>query len=435
MVPPDSIFVSFDVSNLFPSIPTSECLTLVNSLLFRSALPDYVVDDLFSLLRVTLEQNFFMFDQKIFEQPSGLAMGSPLSPFLAEVFMNNLEVNHISKLNLFSDHVVHWYRFVDDVFAVFRGNESDVISFIDDVNKLHPNIDFTYELEQNNSLPFLDIKVSRDRDRHRLSFNIYRKDTTTDHVIPYDSYHPLSHKLSAFHSYFVRLFSIPLSDIDFKIEYNTIIKIAENNNFPLKIIKKLFNKKKKQYFIGRITTLNKVSSEPVHFFSLPFVSPVCYTIQNCLKSKNIKISFKPMHTLRTLLPSTKTGTDVAEKCGVYKIKCNSCGKFYIGKTQRSFKVRLKEHLSMLSQKHLANPSHIKNKSNFAYHVLSNDHDRDRNSHKQEFLHINNKRYTTDFLEQLEILNEKYRNPHNIVNEVLNFNNVQLLDKLVINNVF
>ena len=206
VVPPDSILVSFDVSNLFPSIPTSECLTLVNSLLFRSALPDYVVDDLFSLLRVTLEQNFFMFDQKIFEQPSGLAMGSPLSPFLAEVFMNNLEDNHISKLKLFSDHVVHWYRFVDDVFAVFRGNESDVISFIDDVNKLHPNIDFTYELEQNNSLPFLDIKVSRDRDRHRLSFNIYRKDTTTDHVIPYDSYHPLSHKLSAFHSYFVTLF-------------------------------------------------------------------------------------------------------------------------------------------------------------------------------------------------------------------------------------
>ena len=419
---------------MFPtSIPTDECLPLVNSLLFHSSLPNYIVDDIFNLLRVTLEQNFFMFNDKVFEQPSGLAMGSPLSPFLAEVFMNHLEVHRISKLKRFNDHVVKWYRYVDDVFAIFRGSESDVVDFVSDINILHPNIKFTYELENNNSLPFLDLNVIKTR--KSLSFEIYRKNTTTDHIIPYDSCHPLSQKLSAFHSYFYRLFSVPLSNSSFNKEFKTIMTIAKNNNFPLEIINRLFNKKKRQFFISNITTLKRVATEPTHFFSLPFITPISYIIQNIFKSKTLNISLKPLNTLQSILPSTKTKTDIIERCGVYKIICNDCGKFYIGKTQRSFKIRLKEHLSMISQKHLTNPSYLRTKSNFAYHVLMSDHDIKQNSHSQEFLHINNKRYATDYLEQLEILNEKYHNPDKIVNEVTNFNHVQLLHKLVENSVF
>ena len=89
---------------------------------------------------------------------------------------------------------------------------------------------------------------------------------------------------------------------------------------------------------------------------------------------------------------------------------------------------------MISNRHLSNLPYLKNRSNFAHHVLINDHDRDTNNHGRHFLHISGRRDTTDGLEQLEILNEKRRNPDNIVNDITNFNTI-LLDKLVSRNVF
>ena len=76
-IPQNCLLVSFDVSNLFPNVPIKECLTLINTLLFRSSLPDYIVDDLFVLLCVAVDQNFFDFDGRIYRQALGLAMGSP----------------------------------------------------------------------------------------------------------------------------------------------------------------------------------------------------------------------------------------------------------------------------------------------------------------------------------------------------------------------
>jgi len=46
------------------------------------------VVNVLSLLRVCLKQNFFQFNGKYYEQEDALAMGSCLSPFLSDVFMN-----------------------------------------------------------------------------------------------------------------------------------------------------------------------------------------------------------------------------------------------------------------------------------------------------------------------------------------------------------
>ena len=80
--------LSFDVVNLFSSIPASECLNILSNLLSFSDTPDYLASSLLELTRVTLEQDFFLFNNKFSKQTSGLAMGSSISLFLAEVFMN-----------------------------------------------------------------------------------------------------------------------------------------------------------------------------------------------------------------------------------------------------------------------------------------------------------------------------------------------------------
>ena len=100
----------------------------------------------------------------------------------------------------FKNHILHWCRYVDDVFAIFRGSEADIEEFVSDINKIHSNIKFTYKTETNNSISFLDLRISKVLDS--LSFEIYRKYTYTDHVIPFESHHPMPQKLSDLHSYF-----------------------------------------------------------------------------------------------------------------------------------------------------------------------------------------------------------------------------------------
>ena len=76
-------------------------------------------------------------------------MGSPLSPLLAEIFMDHLEVCHISVSDLFTRHVLQWYRYVDDIFAIFDGILDELNTFVSFLNSLHPRINFTFETEAN----------------------------------------------------------------------------------------------------------------------------------------------------------------------------------------------------------------------------------------------------------------------------------------------
>lgn len=55
----------------------------------------------------------------------GLIMGNPLSPLLAEIFMDKLE-NIIHQNNL-SKNFVYWYRYVDDIVACFVGTDRQLI--------------------------------------------------------------------------------------------------------------------------------------------------------------------------------------------------------------------------------------------------------------------------------------------------------------------
>lgn len=46
-------------------------------------------------------------------------MGNPLSPLLAEIFMNNLE-NKFHKHSI-SKRFLYWHRYVGDIIAILQG--------------------------------------------------------------------------------------------------------------------------------------------------------------------------------------------------------------------------------------------------------------------------------------------------------------------------
>ena len=87
-------------------------------------------------------------------------MGSPISPIVANLFMEDLEVQAIRTS---PTPPSLWKRFVDDTFTIIK--KEDRSSFLQHLNSIHQNIKFTCEeLRDDGSMPFLDILVTPKED-------------------------------------------------------------------------------------------------------------------------------------------------------------------------------------------------------------------------------------------------------------------------------
>ena len=126
------------------------------------------VNHIICLLEFCLRNTYFSFQGRYYEQTEGAAMGFPIRPLVANLFMEEIEVQAISTS---TTPPTLWKRYVDDTFTVIKKNNRD--SFLQHLNSIHPYIKFTCEeVKEDGSLPFLDILVAPEEDgslKHQCS--------------------------------------------------------------------------------------------------------------------------------------------------------------------------------------------------------------------------------------------------------------------------
>ena len=131
------------------------------------------VEHIISLLEFCLKTTYFQFQGRFFGQLQGAAMGSPISPIVANLFMEDFEIKAI---NSAVNPPKVWKRFVDDTFVVIDSARKEC--FLEHINNMDPHIQFTSEdAKPDGSLPFLDTMVLPQPDNSLLT-SVYRKPPT-----------------------------------------------------------------------------------------------------------------------------------------------------------------------------------------------------------------------------------------------------------------
>jgi len=105
-VQPEDLMVSFDVVSLFTNVP------IVDSLELFSRHFEY---DVLALFKHVLISTYFCFVGQFYEQTDVVTMGSPLSPVIANFFMEDFEKNVLEQA---THKPVCWFRYVDDTFVI-----------------------------------------------------------------------------------------------------------------------------------------------------------------------------------------------------------------------------------------------------------------------------------------------------------------------------
>ena len=84
---------SLDVDSLFTNIPLDETINICVDNLYNDNenTPNIPKHDFRNLLNIATKESFFLFNNKYYKQVDGVAMGSPLGPALANIFMCSFE--------------------------------------------------------------------------------------------------------------------------------------------------------------------------------------------------------------------------------------------------------------------------------------------------------------------------------------------------------
>ena len=192
------IITSYDVKALFTSVPVQPAIQIVKQRLHRTPhspqRTSMSIAQITSLLEFCLTQTYFLFQGKYYQQAQGAAMGSPISPLIANIFMEEFEVK---ALQSFPNPPSLRLRFVDDTFVINKAEHSQ--DLLQHINNQDPHIQFTVEPTQQGSLPFSDTLVTIQPD-NTFSPSVYRKPTHTDEYLHWDSNHHITAKQSVFNT-------------------------------------------------------------------------------------------------------------------------------------------------------------------------------------------------------------------------------------------
>ena len=227
--------MSYDVSSLFTNVPLEETIQILADKAFANNWFNETHHlnlsrmDLVDLLRASTKDQLFLFNGQLYEQTDGVAMGSPLGPLLANVFMGSIEETlvHEGKMPPF------YKRYVDDTPTIMSDTTS-AAAFLHVLNNCHSSVKFTMETENNGLLPFLGMQLLNRAPQ--IETKVYIKPTNTGLLLHYQSHVDTRYKRGLLKTMLDRAYRLSSCWPYFSEECDRLIAVFSRLKYPQHLI-------------------------------------------------------------------------------------------------------------------------------------------------------------------------------------------------------
>jgi len=179
-LPINSILLSADVKSLYPSIPHTYGLNATKQVLEWFHFDPTKLNLVLELLNWTLKNNFLQYQNTIYQQISGTAMGTPVAVCYANIVLFYLEQTCL-QLKPFM-----YLRYIDDLFVICTNN-TQALELINQFNIQCDSIKLD-SIIIDMKVNFLDLTISIS-DTLQLNIQLYQKETNKYLYIPPSSNH------------------------------------------------------------------------------------------------------------------------------------------------------------------------------------------------------------------------------------------------------
>ena len=331
----DEILVSYDVEKLYPSIPISKALELIECLLKckrnLKEVTTFSIRSIMKLLQWIFALTYCEYDGKHHTLdcgPIGLSVVGEVAIIYMEDFQMRAKTEEHPELN-------DWPWYVDDsVLKCKRGKASIILNHI---NSIEPEvIKFTKEEEENNKLDVLDLELNVNRKKKKIEFNVHYKKTNTNITIKKKSNHKESIKRGVIKGYAER--ARALCDPEYlNSEMQNIEQVFEENGYSREEVKDAMKEKEKN------TTEDDEEESIRGIVVMQNVPGFTPQFNKIARKHGFRVANKTENRVKDLISKAKTPLGEKNTNVVYNIPCK-CKKYTnTGETDRKWGTRKREH--------------------------------------------------------------------------------------------
>ena len=248
---------SADVDALYPSMDINTGLQLVKNFIEELDWENnHKREFLIKAMQFVLTKGYISFQDQIYQQTNGAAMGSPMIPPYANIFMYQLEKNTVHKYTNLGT-ILLYKRFIDDVFIITK--DSEITELQSELNSLNPSIKLTWSPPAKHC-NFLDLVVLVKN--NKIHTKVFQKQLNTYAYLPFHSYHTPAQKRGFIKGEAIRYARICTEELDFKLMVKLFTLRLQRRGYPLSFIHRALgqvqHKDRQKYTVTAKPSNNKV---------------------------------------------------------------------------------------------------------------------------------------------------------------------------------
>ena len=356
-LPEGSFMASLDIVNMYPNMPTDDkALNVIKTYLSKYQdqinLFGFSIDDTVTIIEFVLHNTYISYEDSFFIQRSGVGTGNHSSGPYSEIIV---DYTYTEALKVSSKEPTALSLYVDDCWMSWTDTLESFYDFLTNLNSIWDSVKFEEELESENSINFLDLKITRLA--HAVKYEFYQKPTHSGRYLHYDSHCAMSTKINIVKSEARRVIN---NCSDPKDSYKYLEKIKSDfvkSGYPSHLINSVILES-----LQNPTPTNNCKNNPHYILKIPYISEaVTRVVKRVLRDSEIdaRVVVTSGNSIENLIkPSTGNIPCHNPTCPfcprnipcnlthyVYKLQCTTCpsNNFYVGCSRRVVTKRMGNH--------------------------------------------------------------------------------------------